>query len=263
MTQLVDISEVLILLGLAESCPAMDRALALFCITTATGAVRRELQYDPVYASHIEFYPQAGANPAAGESVFDISGTTAFERRINSSASDVLQLQHIPVRSVVSLKVDYDGRFGTRSGSFGSSTAKTQGADFWPTFDRVDSDGNQLSMDGMLRSQGLWPQNPGSVRVEYYAGYKAKELRGQDSVIDASPIWEAACEEVVRRFIKAKQRQRNSAAGFTGPLSSERLGDYSYTVNSGLVQTLLGNNDLLPESKEKLSPYVNFGMLML
>lgn len=260
---LIDVSEILLLLGISTNPTDDERALAVLCTQYATGAIKRYLQYDPTQASRTEYYPQQDTTPVNAERIFDTNTTEAFERRVNGSAGMDLQLKHVPVRSITSLNIDYDGRFGTRSGSFGSSTLKTQGVDFWPVFDSVDSSGNPVCSDGILKSQGLWPQNPGSVKIVYIAGYSSDELRGKDSVIDASPIWEAACEETVRRFLKAKSRAKSALAGFSGPLTSERLGDYSYTANSELMGVLIGNNDLLPETQDKLSQFVNYGLLSI
>jgi hypothetical protein len=113
----------------------------------------------------------------------------------------------------------------------------------------------------MLRSQGLWPINPGSVKITYYAGYKAAELRGQDTIIDASPIWEVVCNEMSRRFLTAKQKMKQQFAGFAGPLMSEKMGDYSYTSNGTLLQSMIGGYDLATESMQRLDDFVNYGLM--
>lgn len=263
MKPIVDISEALIALGLTDGPSDVERASVLMCLRAAHGAVRRFLKYDPCYTSHVEFYPQQAAPSETREYIWDTTPTTAYQRSAASSAaSDELQLKHMPVRSIVSLKIDYDGRSGTKSGAFGAETVKTQGVDFWPNFDMLDSDGNPVCSDGILKSIGLWPQETGSVRVEYYAGYKPAEMRGQDSVIDATSIWEVCLDETTRRFLKLDSRKKKTLSGFAGPLTSESMGDYSYTLNASLSQTLLGGTDLLPESMEKLSDYFNYGIFL-
>jgi len=58
-----------------------------------------------------------------------------------------LQVQHIPIRSISSLYVDYDGRSGARTGSFTAETLKTQGTDYWANWDGPDSSGNSYCLD--------------------------------------------------------------------------------------------------------------------
>lgn len=263
MGKIVDISEAMLAAGLSTTATAEERGMVLMSITFAEGAVKRYLKYDPVYQQHTQYYPQMDMVRTFRESIWEISDTQAYERYISKASSSELQILHIPIRSITSLNIDYDGRAGTRSGSFGASTLKIEGTDFWPNYDSVDSGGNKICMDGIIRSQGLWPDNAGSVKVVYYAGYKPAELRGQDTVINASPIWDVALAEVVRRVMKMQAMKKKGMAGFTGPLTGETLGDYSYTADSALLMRMLGGNDLLPESQEKLSSFENYGLMAM
>lgn len=262
MAGLVDISEALLLAGLSDTVTDEERAIVLMCMTAAEGAVRRHLKYDPAYAQRTEYYPLLDQNMGSRESIYEVSSTQAYQRFVTDASSTMLQLKHLPIRSVTSLRIDYDGRSGTRSGAFGSETAKTEGVDFWANYDGVDSDGNKVCRDGILRSVGLWPNNTGSVKVVYYSGYRSKELRGQDSIIDASPIWDCCLDETTRRLQKVMSRKKNGLAGFSGPLQSEKLGDYAYTANANLLSRLIGGGDLMPESVEKLNDFLNYGFMM-
>jgi hypothetical protein len=263
MKPIADPSEMLILLGLATSQPSDEEsALLQLCMTAASGAVRRHLKYDPVYDERTEYYPMMDHGRANFDVVWEATATTAYERRLPEAVGNELQLKHIPIRSITSLKIDYDGRSGARSGSFGSDTTKTLGEDYWPNYDAIDSDGVKICNDGILRSIGAWPSEPGSVKVVYYAGYKGAELRGQDDVIDASPIWEVCLDEAVRRFHRNYSRRKNTLAGFVGPLTSERLGDYSYTVDSGLLSRLIGGGDIDPDNLQRLSDFENYGWML-
>src|SRR5690606_18761523 len=111
-----------------------------------------------------------------------VDNNQAFIRRLNDSAVDELQVQHLPIRyrdkdgsNAIDLRIDYDGRGGTRSGAFAANTQQTEGVDFWPNYDAQDSSGYQLCRDGVIRSEGRWPNQPGSVRITYTAGYTAEE----------------------------------------------------------------------------------------
>lgn len=262
MGNIVDISEVILMLGLESSVTERQRAVIQSLIASAEGAIKRHLKYDPVYAQRTEYYPMMDTATNSRDSIWEVNATHAYERYLSDASSDELQIQHIPIRSITSLKIDYDGRSGTRPDSFGSDTLKILGEDYWPNFDSVDSDGDRVCKDGIIKSVGLWPNVAGSVQVIYYAGYKEAELRGTDSKIDASPIHEATMDEVVRRFHKMMSRSKGRA-GFGGPLTSENLGDYSYSRDSALYARLVGGTDLMPETREKLADYENYGWSLM
>lgn len=261
MPSIVDISEVLLELGLSGTCTEEERAITQAALVSATGAIKRHLRYDPTYQEHTEYYPQLAMFRGEAEQIWEVNETSAYLRTLSQFTSNELQLQHLPLRSVTSLKIDYDGRSGARAGSFGAETAKTEGSDFWPNYDGVDSNGVKVCRDGILRSQGVWPEQPGCVKIVYYAGYTDQELRGQDDKIDASPIWEATKDEAVRRVLKIKSRMKQRLAGFSGPLTSENLGDYSYSVDSATWGKLVGGDrDLLSETIQKLVNFTRMDM---
>lgn len=261
MSKIVDISESLLVLGLSGTVTETERAIVQMCITAAEGAIQRYLRYQPAQVTHTEFYPQMDISSQGRASVWEVNDTVAYERTLASGDADQLQLQHIPLRSVTSLKVDYDGRNGTREGSFGDSTAWVEGTDFFPNYDSLDSLGAKFCSDGMIRSEGRWPNVVGSVKIVYVAGYTATELRGTDSVVNAAPIWDAAIDEVTRRVHKHMSRAKKALSGWTGgPLTSETLGDYSYSVDGAALMKLVGGSvDLMPETQLKLEEFVNYG----
>lgn len=259
---IVDTSEVLLAMGLTGTVTDKERALALMSATQAEGAVKRFLKYDPVYAERTEYYPQLDVTRTSRDVIWEVTDTKAFQRFLTLASANLLQVQHLPLRSVTALYIDYDGRFGAKSGAFASDTQKIEGTDFWPQYDSVDSSGNKYSRDGQLKSVGLWPALAGSVKIVYYAGYKAAELRGQDTIIDASPIWTTCLDEAVRRMNKILARGKKTLAGFSGLLTSERLGDYSYSADPQLLAQLVGGTDLLPESIERLMEYENIGWML-
>lgn len=240
-------------------------AIITLSIRRAEGAIRRYLRYDPVFASRTEFYPQTDQRPGGGNLILEATATHAVFTTPESVRGTELQVQHLPIRGnpAIQLFVDYNAKAGTSSGSFASDTEKTEGTDFWANYDGVDSSGYRICRDGILRSHGLWPTEPGSVKIVYSAGYTAAELQGQDSVVDASPIWDACLEECIQRCKKALVNKKSSTLGYlAGPLTSERLGDYSYKVSDEIALKLFGIKayDLLPESIEKLEDgFVNYG----
>jgi hypothetical protein len=261
MGNIVDVSEVLLEMGLSGSATDEERALVNAAITNAEGAVKRHLKYDPLRATRTEYYPRQNLNPMERLGVWETNDTTAYLRRESVVVGDELQILHIPIRSITTLHVDYDGRFGKRSGSFGSETLKTEGDDYWAVCDSVDDDGNSICRDGIIRSSGAWPSSPGSVKIVYVAGYSLEELHGQKALVDASPIVETIVAEASRRARKALLWKKNDAVGWAaGPFTSEKLGDYGYTIDSALSARLFGSSfSITAESREALNDFVNYG----
>jgi len=259
MSKLLDISEVLLELGLGDSATDTERAVIAQAIRRAEGSIRRVLRYDPVYGTRTQFLPAADSDPLGRESVWEANETSAYLRHASRASSDELQVQHLPIRSVTSLAIDYDGRSGTQDGAF--ATNKVEGQDFWPNYDSVDASGNKICGDGIIRSVGLWPSTPGSVKVVYVSGYTEGELRGTDAAIDGTPIWESALEEATARAKKSFTRVKKTGVGFVpGIIQSERLGDYQYSLNANSVMSEISSNfDALPNTYERLSEFINYG----
>ncbi len=262
MGTIIDVSEVLLELGLSASATEEERAIVGAAITRAEGAVIRYLKYDPVRRDRTEYYPQQDFSRRNQASVWESEGDQAILKRLVELSTSELQIQHIPIRSITSLYIDYDGRGDTRSGAFGDETLKVEGTDYWANYDGQDSDGDKLCRDGIIRSMGSWPTTAGTVKIVYSAGYSPEELHGTDSVVNVIPILEAVLDEAVRRAHRALM-QKKGVAGFTGPLVSERLGDYAYTVDSTMVGKMYGGQfELMSGSKMALESFVNYGWSM-
>ena len=267
MGSIVDPSAVWLELGLSASITEEERAVVEQCVVKAEGAVKRHLRYDPVLRRRTEYYPSHDSVLGQAGSVWEVASTQAYLRQEASGQTSELQLRHIPVRSTpaMEVRIDYDGRSGTRAGSFAAETIKTEGEDYWANYDMVDSDGVKICQDGMLRSMGLWPLTTGTVRVEYTAGYTNAELHGEhaddiDVVLDASPIWAAVLEEAKRRVEQIMVRKKSKVGWVAGPKTSESLGDYSYSIDSSLAKTLYGSSvEVTDESKMLLQPFVHMG----
>jgi len=258
MSSIVDISEVLLECGLSGSVTDEERAIANQAIIKAEGAIKRFLHYDPIYKTHTEFYPQQDMSSRSGEGSWDVTDTQAVYREVSQEAGNELQLLNIPVRSITELYIDYGAKSGTASGSFAAASLKTEGTDFWPNYDLVDSDSVSVCSDGIIRSFGAWPSEPGTVKVVYVAGYKEAEFHGQDSSIDVTPIWEAALNEACARVRKMMLLKKKDGSGFTaGAIKSEKLGDYSYSTDCSTLDIAIGGSSMVSgESAELLTPYI-------
>lgn len=256
---IADISEVLLELGIFAAPSDSERAVTLTALQRANSAVKRYLHYDPEYKTHTEYYPQGTRLSPPYSETWEVNATHAYIRRQSYGASDELYVQHIPIRSITSLHIDYDGRSGAKTGAFAAETLKVLGEDFWPNYDGVDSSGVKICRDGILRSIGLWSEEPGSVKIVYVAGYTESELHGQDEVIDASPILDCVIQEASRRARRAFTLAKSARTGFVaGPFTSENLGDYSYSIDTALAAKLIGNDSsLTQESMDNLSSFRN------
>lgn len=261
-TQIIEVADVYLPLGISGSQTTEEQNIVAQAILAAEGSLRRFLGYDPTKQERTEFYPRVSVRAGRG-SVWESNNTSAYLRAGVSAVSGELQLQHLPVRadSDMDLRIDYDGRAGTRSGSFASETQKTEGTDFWPNYDGVDDSGYSVCRDGVIRSAGRWPSEPGSIKVVYMAGYSRDEFRGAGILIDATPIFQAAVDEAVWRSQKMFESRKTARGFVSGTISSESLGDYSYSLDAaGSIQSL--GVGMKSSSKSLLGPFVNYGMFL-
>lgn len=271
-------------LGIVEAdATALEQQTVTSALLWAERAVIRYLRYDPVRRTRTEYYPQMDLRMNGNtNAIWEASNEQAYLR--SAGRTDELQLKHLPLRSITSLHVDYDGRFSKRSGSFSEDTLKTEGDYYWGRYDQQDDAGVLICRDGILLSYGGWPATPGSIQIVYVAGYSQDEFTGNTVYVDAVPIYEAVVFEAAR---KAKQLLLLSKSGGSsgsgggsgtgwsaGAVSSERLGDYSYTLsstsggnssgggggNGGLYDGVV---DIAAESMERLADYVNIGYALL
>ncbi len=256
---IVTTTEAYLELGITTPTSA-EASIVLAAIRKAEGAVKRYLRYDPVQRRRTEYYPMGDLlHDNRSALIWEVNEQQAYMRERVGSAGDEIILKHLPVRAIVAMVVhtDSDGRSGTSEDAF--QEEKTEGSDYWPNYDGFDSDGFKICRDGMIRHVGAWPRTPGSIRIAYTAGYDTGEFRSGDSLVDATPIWDAALDETIRRAKKVFVNMRSVRGWMAGPLSSENLGDYSYSVG-GAADRLFGSmSDITAESKDKMRDFVNWG----
>ena len=272
---IVTSADVLLQLGITTPTSAQNSIIAA-SIKWAEASVRRYLKYDPVYRQRTEYYPTSDHLTNREVSIWEANENSAYLRYQQNGVSNELLLKHLPIRSIDALFIDYDGRFGTKANAFSNDTLKVSGEDYWARFDGVDDDGNPVCRDGILLSHGLWPSEPGSIKIVYTAGYTEAELSGSGIAVDGSPIAEAIIFEATRKAkqtIMLAQGAGTSGAtgvGFTaGSISSEKIGDYSYNLSSSSGGSASGSSgaglydgvkDLSSESMERLADFVNIGL---
>lgn len=229
-------------------------------------AVSRFLRYDPEQSTRTEFYPRRG-HPFAGvgeRGQWESDGTRAFwiSRYGNTRMSDVIQLRHLAVRGAPTVYEERGALAGQKSGSFASDTQLTSGDQFWLDASENDGDGTLLSRSGQLIRRGSsWPDELGSIKVTYTAGYSSDEFAGTaSSNVDASDI-AVACKLLMQKmYMTIKSTGSSSTGVVAGVKLSERMGDYGYSTEGNTARQLAGmSSNIIGEIAELLQPYVNYG----
>lgn len=254
---IVSIAELRAALGLADSITAGDLATLNLVQPKANSAIKDALGYNPETLRATEYYPRAEAMVKAASARYEIAGSRAV--LVSTANTDYLQLARLPVRTVHALYVDSDGRFGQRGGAFGAGTELTAGTDFY-----LETEQDGLCHSGCLIATTGWPVTPGSIKVDYTAGYTADEFTGRaSSGIDAGGIHEAVLITAVQAFHQLKAKQKTRAGFVPGPIISERMGDYSYTLDSASAAEIAGFHVSVPQAAlDKLAKFRHFGQLL-
>lgn len=292
-------AELRVQVGLEANITALDQSVLQAMHAEAESLVAAELGYDPEQKEHIEYYPRHLPDGGLGYGfeefeVVDRMGSSAVMGQwINGSSRTLgrtLQLQHLPIRKVLSVRVNCDGRFGAtdvledqtdESGDPVDNEFEWElGEDFYPEFERPN-----LSLSGCLLTRRCWPLEPGSVRVKYIAGYSPAELNGRvdaDAVsveegvgiystagINAAAIKRAVVLTVLKGLHTQQAAKRDDDKGFDGGTvyQSETMQDYSYTRPSESASTasqLTGLTMRMPaEAIQALATFRHAGLMRL
>lgn len=261
--------ELRLLLGLESTISDAERAFLAITHPHAEKLVKDFIGYDPVQHSATEYYPMSRSGAFSSRGAWDVntSHTRAVYERQGGHAQEQLQLIRLPVRSISSVKIDENGHFGKGPNAFPAGSEWTEGEDFYPTYEQ-----DNVCLSGLLEAQGTWPLTPGSIEINYRAGYSQHELAGfaeesktESGVIttarvDASGLKRAVFLTVQKAFQTWAANKKSSRRGFApGVVTRERAQDYSYTVAGaeGLGAML---SALPPEAAEAAEPYRNYGL---
>lgn len=257
--------------ALGEDNPSdIDAARLLMARQTADTLIETLLGYRPRQAQITEFYPKKFNLPSATQAS-SIGGTWDSNGVRATFFPDygglyMLQLSRLPVREIVSIHEDIDGRFGQRSGAFAADTELAAGDEYWAEYDQPN-----FSPSGLVHRIGRWAQNPGSLKIVYRAGYSETELAGQayaDAVdattgeittsgVNAYGIRQAAIMIAVKAFKAYSIQGKQAQAGYVaGALTAERLGDYSYQVSTVGMSARV---EIPLEATVALGDFINYG----
>jgi len=278
-------AEARVALGLMPTITEQQQSRLILAMSAGHAAVKKHLAYDPEQKSYDgQLYPRAEINDASEiDGIWDVN--SAHTRAVWEARNGIfsyLQLEHLPVRQVTEVLVDPSALFGQQSDDFGTGTAWSQGVEYMVEWDqKANADGTiGVCRTGQLISRGAWPVTPGTVKVSYKAGYSPAEFAGQALAtnlnddgkitmagVDASAVKTATLLEVMRYYLLFKTMSLNSLTGLhvAGPLQSESLGSYSYSLASGQQVALLTGMQIAisPEAAMHLDGFVHYGQMVL
>lgn len=270
-------AEARVVLGLISTITDAERAMLNLLLPAAEGRVIEHLGYDPEQREATEYYPRQ--EPSGGSMTGNVGwDVDASHRRAEMYVQGggglypTLQLQRLPIRSVTNLWIDYSAKHGSAPGAFASASLKVQGQDYWVEFDQPG-----YGPTGCLMSSGAWPREPGTVKVAYRAGYSPAEFNGRATAagtdsegnlstagVNASPIKRAVLMTLTAGMQKWAALAKSSTGWKPGGLSSERLGDYSYTVGGNAAETIASLTVELPGTAiDLLEPFRHYGVMRL
>ncbi len=240
--EIVSRGEIVASLGLGSNLTEADAGLIELLKGMVENEVRRYCGHNITQPTelYVHYLPARHRIPAPDPLL--TAGSRSFTIR---EGAEILQLPQVFTRtSGLEVRVDSGAAGGQGSGDFGDEALLTLGVDYY-----LDADQTGLSRSGQLiRICGVWPARPRSIRVTYLAGFTAGELDGEYSEIKLAVI-----DDVAQRFRLAKSRQGSDGSG-VGRIRSESIGgEYSVTYDH---QESVGGN-LLPETRERLAPYVS------
>ena len=236
LPEIASIGEVLVYLGKAEDGAGTEQDLAeITQIHRAAEAIVRRYVGSSIIqpvAAYTHYLPR-GVNP------FDLRDERKW-------IGERLQLPEWPVRSITSINVDRDGRFGQLSGGFPSSSALTAAEDFYEPLDATG-----LNRRGeVIRVNSEWYADPGSIKVIYTAGWSAAELAGNvtDPTLDASDIKLAVLKTISEIFSDTGGGLQGGGAG----VATEQIGN-EYRVT--YVSSKMARRSLSSDVQGLLSPF--------
>lgn len=150
--------------------------------------------------------------------------------------------------------VDIDANAGQADGAFADETELTAGTDFFLDVAEPEAD-VPISESGIVyRAVGMWPQVPRSIKAQYTSG--------------ANAAWVAANAAPLKFGILATAgnayRTYKTISDGRGPVTSERIGSYSYSTGGAAVAALLGGGgSVIPAAAQQvLAPLRSYGGLL-
>jgi hypothetical protein len=174
-------------------------------------------------------------------------------------STDVLYLSHTPV--LVSSVVVYEKRTA-ETGTWAAADQLTINEDY--QLEDIKTLGSdpllEVSTTGAIRRLGgkLWPYRPGAVRVMYNGGFDANTMPDHWQLVKS-----AVYSAIRDHYVTAKRVYGAKGASATGPMKSENIGKYSYTIDGESAKSIgiTGSSDggMTPAARAILQPLVDYG----
>lgn len=248
VSEIITLAECLSYAGKGSSATDVEIGQANMLKRGVERAVRRYVGSSITQETYTHFFPQG--NP------FDLRAGRGLSASVIpvgvQTLGPTIRLPEWPIRSVTSLYEDEAANFGTTSGSFPASSELTEGEDF-----TVNYDHSGIGRRGeLIRLDRNWYATPGSYKITYVAGWSDDELAGNvtDPNLDVTDI-RIAVMKTFAEFFNEMVNQQTATSGSTGPVKSERLGDYAVTYDTEHS----GSSVHLPKDvKDLLRPYRRF-----
>ncbi len=206
-------------------------------------AVRQFVGWELERATYTRYYPRS--DPGGDTDPFVVGQGSIASL---GGLSEVLQLDHMYVlNSDLSVYEQSEAYYGQGSDADWSSNQLTKG-ESWV----LDTADGQVSESGQLiRLDGTWPKQRGSVKVTYTAGFTASELLGTksgvESYTDASDIRMAVLLALGKAYSQAKMHQHSGDPKRpSGLITSESITGYSYSLHPEVAAMMSGLADSLP-----------------
>lgn len=242
--------EVFSLLGISAPTAAQSSLLTLLR-PMAEDAVRNEVGYSIEQATYTHLLPNHS------DSLGELTGVDVLnDRVVFKHDGEVRELftPERPLRSVTSVYEDRAAYGGQGSGDFPASALLTSGTDYY-----IDQVVSGISWSGKLvRISSGWSPRERTIKVTYVAGLTAAELSGSTVVRGPNGNGVTALKRaaLVAAAIAWKEPQASIQGSNAGPITGERLADYSVQYAANQVVNLFGFKMLLPQQvKDMLADF--------
>jgi hypothetical protein len=223
-TDIVSNDDVFLLLGIAEPTDLVRNTVELLR-KGVEAAVRNQAKWQITEQQIVTFLPEYNKPTGTTVSTANISAvySPSSGRYYQSRMRNRIQLPTYWVKEIVSVYVDAGALAGNGPDDFPAGSLLNPETDYYLESSRGVSGGTAWGESGgLIRSGRDWPSTAGTIRVEFVSGFSATDLNGDFYDLKAQIL-----NEVAARW-QARQRIANPTTG----IKSEKLGEYSYTLNT-------------------------------
>lgn len=234
---IVNLSQILASVGVAlDAATDAQKTLAVLTHAPCESVVKRFLKFEPCLNEYDYYLP----GPAV------------------CRQDEYLMLRHPPLRKIREVWVNDEACFNIKRDESGGDQKLEYGVDYIPEWEtgEENDEGHRVSHSATLKrlTGGIWPNVSGSVRVCYRAGYTVNEFLGYG---DPETERAAVIHKATLVYCSMAYRNYENQAGSTGAigvqlpsgsLTSEKLQDYSYSIDAASTVSYSGFRMEMPAS---------------